>query len=131
MNRRRYIAAIVLCVYIAAVAVLCFIRQDNAPSVNFTFLGIASDKIAHFLMFLPFTPIAYAAFRPDSRRIMPHLLVLLAVMMAGAGLAAGTERIQAALEYRSGDIIDFAADMAGMAAGCIFTVIHIIRTYRK
>ena len=128
MNRRRYIAAIVLCVYIAAVAVLCFIRQDNAPSVNFTFLGIASDKIAHFLMFLPFTPIA---FRPDSRRIMPHLLVLLAVMMAGAGLAAGTERIQAALEYRSGDIMDFAADMAGMAAGCIFTAIHIIRTYRK
>lgn len=131
MKNRRHIAAIVLCVYIAAVAVLCFIRQDNAPSVSFTLFGIASDKIAHFLMFLPFTMIAYAAFRPDSRRLMPHLLVLLAVVLSGAGLAAGTERIQAALEYRSGDIMDFAADMAGMAAGCIFTVIFIISTDRK
>lgn len=131
MLKRKHISVIILCAYVAAVAVLCFMKGDNIPSMEFSILGIPSDKIAHFMMFVPFPFLTYYTFRTADKIFRKDLTVLLVSLLAGAGFAAGTERIQSMLEYRSGDIMDLAADMTGLLFGCIITIIHMTIIYRK
>lgn len=131
MLKRKHISVIILCAYVAAVAVLCFMKGDNIPSMEFSILGIPSDKIAHFMMFVPFPFLTYFTFRTADKIFRKDLTVLLVSLLAGAGFAAGTERIQSMLEYRSGDIMDLAADMTGLLFGCIITIIYMIIIYRK
>lgn len=131
MLKRKHISVIILCAYVAAVAVLCFMKGDNIPSMEFSILGIPSDKIAHFMMFVPFPFLTYYTFRTADKIFRKDLTVLLVSLLAGAGFAAGTERIQSMLEYRSGDIMDLAADMTGLLFGCIITIIYMIIIYRK
>lgn len=131
MLKRKHISVIILCAYVAAVAVLCFMKGDNIPSMEFSILGIPSDKIAHFMMFVPFPFLTYYTFRTADKIFRKDLTVLLVSLLAGAGFAAGTERIQSMLEYRSGDIMDLAADMTGLLFGCIITIIYMTIIYRK
>ena len=131
MLKRKHISVIILCAYVAAVAVLCFMKGDNIPSMEFSILGIPSDKIAHFMMFVPFPFLTYYTFRTGDKIFRKDLTVLLVSLLAGAGFAAGTERIQSMLEYRSGDIMDLAADMIGLLFGCIITIIYMTIIYRK
>lgn len=131
MLKRKHISVIILCAYVAAVAVLCFMKGDNIPSMEFSILGIPSDKIAHFMMFVPFPFLTYYTFRTADKIFRKDLAVLLVSLLAGAGFAAGTERIQSMLEYRSGDIMDLAADMTGLLFGCIITIIYMTIIYRK
>lgn len=131
MLKRKHISVIILCAYVAAVAVLCFMKGDNIPSMEFSILGIPSDKIAHFIMFVPFPFLTYYTFRTADKIFRKDLTVLLVSLLAGAGFAAGTERIQSMLEYRSGDIMDLAADMTGLLFGCIITIIYMTIIYRK
>lgn len=131
MLKRKHISVIILCAYVAAVAVLCFMKGDTIPSMEFSILGIPSDKIAHFMMFVPFPFLTYYTFRTADKIFRKDLTVLLVSLLAGAGFAAGTERIQSMLEYRSGDIMDLAADMTGLLFGCIITIIYMTIIYRK
>lgn len=131
MLKKKHISMIILCAYVAAVALMCFIKTDNAPRMEFSIFGIPVDKAVHFIMFLPLPILAYSAFLPSGKGFWKDLAIFAVVLMAGAGFAAGTERLQSMLEYRSGDIMDFAADMAGMACGSIMTIIHIYRKHFK
>jgi hypothetical protein len=62
MRIRRIIFLLLFCLYIAAVAYLCFARPDEVPSLPETWFGLPADKVAHFLMFLPFPFLGYIAF---------------------------------------------------------------------
>lgn len=132
-KRTRTISAIVFCIYIAAVLVLCFMKPDDLPQPTFTILGIQADKIAHFFMFAPFPILSYAAFAGDWGQPWKHLLLLTLLMTAGVAAAMGTELIQSLIGYRSGDCGDFVADMTGTAVGGIMTASYILskkKTYR-
>ena len=122
----RHISFILLCIYIAAVAVLCFMKTDSLPSVELYFLGIPMDKLVHFLMFAPFPVLAYMTFWPAKAGKPGKLGVLLVIMTVGVGLAKATERIQSMLGYRTGDHLDFMADVTGILAGSLFIAAYIL-----
>lgn len=124
--KRRYIWAFILCCYFAAVLVLCLAKPVQIPALEKSLWGIPADKTAHFLMFLPYPCIAYTAFMPAECGRTRHLMVLIAVLAAGTGLAMGTERLQGLSEYRSYEIGDFYADVIGMAVSGIITAVYII-----
>lgn len=123
---RRHIWLGILCVYFIAVLFLCLIRPESIPEASIDLWGIPMDKIAHFLIFLPYPFIAYLAFKPRNHKKWLHLLVLLAVFTAGLFLAIGTEKLQGLSEYRSYEITDFYADVFGMECSTFLTAICII-----
>ena len=129
MKRRiTYIAvSAIFAAYIVAVLCLTLLDlSDKTPELPKYFLGIPMDKIAHFLMFLPYPVIAYIAFRPSGERKWAHLLVLTAVFAVGIGMAIGTERLQGLADYRSYEIEDFYADVFGMECSSLITALYII-----
>ncbi len=127
--KKRYIWALILCCYFAVVLILCLARPEQIPVLSKLFWGIPVDKIAHFLMFLPYPVIAYIVFRPAYSGKWRHILVLLAVFAVGIGLAMGTEHLQGLSDYRSYEIEDFYADVFGMECSAIATALYIV--FRK
>ena len=124
--KKRYIWAFILCCYFAVVLTLCLVKPQQIPTLDRTILGIPADKVAHFLMFLPYPAIAYIAFRPSEGRKWRHLLVLIAVFATGTALAMGTEQLQGLSQYRSYEITDFYADVLGMECSALLTALYII-----
>ena len=123
MSRRtRKVSRILLGIYLAAVFFLCFSNMSSLPEVKQQLLGMDADKVAHFLMFLPLPLLVCFSFEGKA------WLLALAGLLSGALLGGATELVQGFLTYRSMDIVDFAADMAGSVAGaclvlCIAPVI--------
>lgn len=124
--QRRHTWIALLCIYIAAIAYLCFMRTDDMPEIRPDLWGIPIDKIMHFIMFFPYPVLAYASFRPAGRKRIVHLAVLTIVLVTGAGVAIGTEHIQGLIEYRGYDIKDFYADMVGMSCSSLLTCVYIL-----
>ena len=122
MFSRRIIYIIIFCLYIAAVAYLCFAKPDDVPQLPDIWLGLPADKVAHFLMFLPYPFLAYTSFRPYRKGICSHFIVLAAILIVGAAMSMGVERLQIAAG-RNYDIKDFYANIAGMAAGAAITTV--------
>ena len=101
MTRRQLIwARILFGVYLAVVVWLCFGKFSNSQNVPWSILGIPSDKIVHFCMFLPFPFLAYLAFDRYTDRFWSSLLWTVGSFVAGALVAAGTEIGQARLPRR-------------------------------
>mgnify|MGYP003312204321 CR=1 FL=1 len=122
----KHIPSIMLCIYIVVVAVLCFMKTDSLPSVELHFLGIPIDKLAHFIMFVPFPVLAYMTFWPTNAGKPGKMGVLIVIMAAGTGLAKATERIQSMLSYRTEDPMDFMADMTGILIGSLIIAAYIL-----
>lgn len=110
---------LLLLVYLGAVAFLCFANFHDMPETEKTLLGIPMDKVVHFCMFFPFPFIVYLTLAP--RRRKPWLKILLAsgVLLSGLAVAALTEIVQSHLDYRSGDVMDFAADTLALFIGTV------------
>lgn len=107
-------------------------KPDSLPSIEKNFFGIPMDKMAHFLMFIPYPILAVAVFYRREKTAGNALIVFSGAAATGLMLAYATEIIQAHIGYRSYDIHDFAADASGLAAGCIMTAAMIIcDRYRK
>ena len=102
---------------------MCFMKPSSLPQVELDFFGIPMDKVVHFIMFLPFSILT---FWPADAGRFRKLAVLLVIVIFGAGMAVATEKIQAMTGYRSGDIMDFAADMTGILAGAALTALFIL-----
>lgn len=128
--RKIYIAA--FCIYLAAVGLLCFIRPSSLPEMDMnTILGIPTDKVLHFLMFLPYPVLAGLIFISRDCSMACGIFIIAVIAATGTGMAYGTELIQAHTGYRSYEIADFHADVAGMAAGCIMSMIYLTYTRLK
>ena len=70
------ISLYLFCIYIIAVILLCIIQTDSIPDLPQSFLGIPIDKIAHFIMFLPFVILGYTSFMPTEKGTLRKLSVL-------------------------------------------------------
>lgn len=77
--------------------------MPHPPTPNFSY----ADKVEHF--------IAYAGLGAWFASILAPRYLLVIVGLAGFG--AAIEVVQAATDYRSGDVWDFVADLAGVFAG--------------
>ena len=122
-----YISA--FCFYIAALLYLCLAKPDDLPQPEIYFFGLPIDKVVHFCMFLPFPVLMHLVFCDKAKGMWRELLILIASIALGAGVALGTEYLQSLTQYRSADILDFYADMKGMSVGCLAVLLHII--FRK
>lgn len=126
MRRNTEVASrIIFLLYIALVCAVCFARFDGGLNIpSWTLFGIPQDKIIHFLMFLPFPPLAcFSFYRPAGRpwSLVPFMTI---VVLAGVAIAGATEIIQGFTGYRSQDIADFRADCAGIFIGSLATFIY-------
>lgn len=130
MTTRRIIYIIVLCLYIAAVAFLCFAKPEDMPQMPSLWFGLPADKVGHFLMFMPFPILAFLTFETEGMTVGRKILLLAVLMTVGAGLAMGTEHIQAQLAYRAAETGDFYADAAGLAIGGAAALLFILRKDR-
>ena len=118
-NRIITISRILMLVYAAMVCVLCFMRPGNGVDMSGEWLGIATDKIAHFFLFLPFPVLMYMAFHRHKGKPVRLVLFLVLTLLIGAAAGAGIELIQLGTGYRSCDIMDFRADCIGLLCGSI------------
>lgn len=122
--RKRHLSLLLFAIYLAAVMTICFLRPGDIPPMRQFILGIPTDKVIHFLMFLPYPLLAYISFRPDSTATGRHFLTLAGIIAVGVMMAMGVEKLQVIAE-RNYDIKDFYANIAGIATGTIITIIAI------
>ena len=126
MKIRVNIMSIAFCIYLAAVALLCFMQGDSVPDMSGTCLGLPKDKIAHCLMFLPFTPLSYLTFRNKHSSFLKKLLILTLMFLIGVGIAYSTEVIQERLKYRAYETKDLMSDGVGLAIGYVIIATRLI-----
>lgn len=124
--KRRILFITAFLLYMAAVLYLCLAKPEDLPQTELYLFGIPLDKAAHFLMFLPFPILAYSTLWKRDRKAWTDIAILIIVLGIGVGLAFLTEHLQALTQYRSSDIKDIYADMAGLAAGSIIVLTNII-----
>ncbi len=123
MTTKTILARILFFLYLAAIAFLCFMHVDKLPEVQQFIFGIPTDKVAHFLMFLPFPILAYLAYDHLTNKVWSAIFFAIATFIIGALIAYGTEYVQGTLPYRSMDINDFKADALALAVSCVFVFI--------
>ena len=115
----RVFRIVLFLVYLALVAWLCFGNFKPTPSIPRSLWGIATDKIVHFLMFLPFPILGTLAF--DYRSWWRAL----AVSMLMANIVAFLfERLQSVLtSHRITDARDLNANLMGITLGLLITIV--------
>lgn len=124
--KTRHIPLILFLSYVAAVGGLCLIKTDSLPEMPVLWLGMPADKVVHFCMFAPFPLLSYLSLMQGRRRIMTSVIVTIVLTAMGAAFAYGTELLQGQTGYRSYDINDFYADVAGLALGAAATAAYFI-----
>lgn len=121
-------ARILFAIYVICVLVLCLKHFKQLPDVPTFFLGIPTDKWAHFLMFLPFPVLSRFSLDFKGAKYRKKVLSAFAILAAGCLFAALTEYLQGLTPYRTTEILDFVADSAGMGLSTIsvliFDLIH-------
>ena len=123
---------ILMVIYVAAVAWLCFSRFEAFPNIGRTIFGMPTDKVVHFCMFFPFPILAFLAFDRFTNNIWASLTFGFCTLVVGVLLAMGTEWGQATLtDYRSGDRMDLLADCIALFLSTVLvTVWDIVKQYR-
>ena len=133
INRKVTIAArILLVIYLFAVGYICFGTVNRIPQVFRFFLGIESDKVVHFLMFLPFPLLLYYSMAKELTSPGKAALYCILIFILGCCIAAGTEMVQSLIPHRAADHKDFLADTYAVGLGSICVlVIDLIRHSSK
>lgn len=131
MKYRKQISLVLFCLYIAAVAFLCFTQGEQLPELPKTWFGLPSDKVAHVLMFFPFAILGYLSFTSEDNKTLQKVLVLTILIAVGCGMAYATESIQRVLGYRAYDLSDIKADMIGLGIGSFISTLFIIFSTKK
>jgi VanZ family protein len=129
--RRTTLFRLLTVLYLAAIAVLCFAKFSSMPSVPGSFLGIPTDKIVHFLMFLPFPVLALLSFKLKRPAILKLILIIVLLFIIGCLIAWGTECVQGMLRYRDMDPVDFKADSLGLFTGSILSFLIFVFAVKK
>jgi len=123
---------VIFYLYVAAVLFLCFGHFEQTPSIEWSLLGIPSDKVVHFCMFFPFPILAFLAFDRYTETVRSTLLFSGITLLVGLLLAGGTEWGQAHLtDYRSGDPLDLLADGLALVLSTLLVIFLDIRKQKK
>lgn len=115
---------ILLVAYIALLCILCFADFSYIKNAPNYILGVPTDKIVHFLMFLPFPILIYFSFGRKCKKNICAAIFSIVTMICGCLFAGATEIGQRLLTtYRSCDTGDFIADGIAITIGCILILI--------
>ncbi len=96
-------------------------------------MGIKLDKIAHFIMFIPYPFLAWTllSHNKTNLRLISKIVI---IFISGAFLAAITELLQRYLTVsRDGDLLDSIADGVGIIVGILLIPLidKILRVFWK
>lgn len=130
MGKRNIIGLILLALYLIVVGWCCFGHFETLSEPPSTILGIPTDKIVHFIMFLPFPFLCYLTFEYMADKPWKVAMAVASIFLVGCMIAAGTEIGQSFTKHRSGDVMDFMADMAALAAASL-VILVISLTHKK
>ena len=122
---KHHISILALCIYLLTICILCFASPTNIPDTPFDLWGLPIDKVVHFLMFLPFPILAFLSFISPRYGIFKEFLLIIVIFGIGCSIAIGTEYIQKFTGYRSFEVKDILADIAGLIAGSALTLGYI------
>jgi len=125
------LARILFFFYLVAVACLCFMHFESVPNIQKTILGFPTDKVVHFIMFLPFPILAYLSYDHRTETFWKAFLYAAITFCIGCGLAFLTEFGQKFLPYRSMDMNDMKADSLALAISSILVFIIDITHLHK
>jgi VanZ family protein len=132
MKCRLYnIFRILLVIYLAGVAYLCFGHFGNLPDIQKTLFGIPMDKVVHFCMFFPAPLIGFFAFTDKPSSPGKALVSLICICSFSCIFAGLTEIVQGTLPYRSEDIRDFEADCLAIGIATVLTFLINLITLRR
>lgn len=123
------ISRLAFVLYFLLLAFLCFGNFSGIQHAPKTIMGISSDKLVHFSMFLPFPILSYLSFDRFSSKFWKAIAAITLTFFIGAIIAAGTELGQGLTAYRSADSHDFLADLIGLGVGTL--VIITCKSIRK
>lgn len=129
MKSRVFLSRILIFLYLAAIAFLCFISADSLPSVQKTIFGLPTDKVAHFIMFLPFPILAFLSTDWKITKVWKSALIVFTIFIIGCGIAALTEYIQSFTVTRMSDVNDFYADIISLFISSAF--VFIVTLFKK
>ncbi len=118
--------------YVLAVMFFCFFTISLPEKVDLAqyFLGIRGDRIAHFIMFLPYPFIAWLTCNYSHHLLRFRRYSIYITLLTGVLFALATELTQYLfITSREGDILDFTADCVAILSGTLiiylFSRIHL------
>jgi len=117
------LSRVLFLMYLVCIAFVCFMSSSSVPKMSVTLLGLPTDKIIHFLMFLPFPILFYLSFDHKKSGFLPSLGFATIALVLGCGIAAGTELIQGLLPTRAKDLYDFLADSSAVLCSSLLVLI--------
>ena len=127
MKNARILKIILFLAYVATVAWLCFGTFKPGPDIPRDILGIPTDKVVHFLMFLPFPLLGTLAFDFRSWWRALSMSTLLANLMAFT-----FEQLQSRLTtVRITDPSDLNANFLGISLGLLITILIGLLSKKK
>ena len=130
-NLRRSFLWILFFTYIVGVFLLMVLTINTGKvDVPKYVLGIESDKIVHFIIFLPYITLAWIAFvsgKPAGNKKRSVLLIF----VSGLFLAVLTESAQLMNPQREFDLMDIMADVVSLSAVALCMLIWISFRYKK
>ena len=126
-SKRIIIARVGFLLYMAALCWLCFGNFSSLPSVSKSFFGIETDKLVHFMMFLPFPFLMFASFDVLPCKRWKYCFFIVLSFALGCATGAATEFIQGMTPTRVPDIRDFYADVAGCITSTVLTFFIFLR----
>jgi VanZ family protein len=129
-NRLKILARILLAVYLVLVAYICFGHFEQLNIQN-TIFGLPSDKIIHFLMFLPFPILSFLSFYRYRPNVWHAVFCIVIICIIGCLVAGATEIGQGLTSYRSEDIKDFYADSLAIGIGSLIVFIIELSIIKK
>ncbi|MBR0223557.1 MAG: hypothetical protein IJL93_04695 [Bacteroidales bacterium] len=127
MKNARILKIILFLAYVATVAWLCFGTFKPGSDIPRDILGIPTDKVVHFLMFLPFPLLGTLAFDFRSWWRALSMSTLLANLMAFT-----FEHLQSRLTtVRITDPSDLNANFLGISLGLLITILIGLLSKKK
>lgn len=129
MKSRVFLSRVLMLLYLIAIAFLCFVSGDSIPVIRATFLGFPSDKVAHFIMFLPFPILAFLSTDWKITKVWKNALLIFCILIVGCGIASLTEYIQSLTPTRVGDVKDLYADIISLGISSVF--VFLVTLFKK
>lgn len=128
MVPKAHIFRILLAFYLACLLLLCFADFGEGPQLELNLFGIATDKIVHFLMYVPFPLLCYGSWGYKCETPLDAAGFAVCSFMAGILLGAGIELGQVLLtDYRSAETGDLVADGLGLILGSLSSLVIALR----
>ncbi len=113
-------------IYLLTIFYLFLSDAKSLPKdVNFSIFNIPSDKIVHFIIYLPFSILFYKSFEWYLKRFTIFKIIIFNILL-GFILSITTETLQVLNPVRTVSIFDLFANFTGVLIGTLFLTLYII-----